>query len=66
MEDSAVKSVSLIFFILITAPNLVSMLASIVGAIYFISMLKLNVVDVRYGGSWKAYFKSIFRWKNPK
>lgn len=36
-------------------------LASLAAIIYYGSMLKMNVVDIRHGGSWKKYFKSIFR-----
>lgn len=32
-------------------------------SIYYISMLKINVVDVKYNGSWSKYFKSWFRRK---
>ena len=31
------------------------------GALYYISMLKMNVVNKYHGGSWKKYFKSIFK-----
>jgi len=34
---------------------------AIPGAIYYISMLKVNIVDKKHNGSWKKYFKSIFK-----
>jgi len=35
-------------------------IASIAAITYYIAMLKMNVIDVKFGGSWKQYFKSIF------
>ena len=34
--------------------------ASLCAILYYISITKINVVDVKYGGSWKTYIKSIF------
>lgn len=35
-------------------------LSAIMGTIYYLSKLKIDVVDTNHGGSWKAYFKSVF------
>lgn len=43
---------------------LFGILASIFAIIYYGSMLKINVIDVKYGGSWKEYFKSFINRKN--
>lgn len=37
--------------------------ASLSMAFYYSSMLKANIVDTRFDGSWKKYFKSFFKWK---
>lgn len=36
-------------------------IASIAAISYYVAMLKMNVIDVKFGGSWKKYFKSIIR-----
>lgn len=36
-------------------------LMAIGGLLYYLSMLKMNVIDVKHEGSWKKYFKSIFK-----
>lgn len=40
---------------------LFGMLASSAAIIYYLAMLKMNVVDKLYGGSWRRYFKQIFK-----
>lgn len=35
-------------------------LSACAGGLYYMSMLKVNVVDTKHGGSWKKYIKSIF------
>lgn len=37
--------------------------ASICGCVYYIAMLKLNVVDKKYEGSWKLFIKSFLKIK---
>jgi len=37
------------------------MVLALPGALYYISMLKMNVVNKYHGGSWKQYVKSIFK-----
>lgn len=65
MEESMIKSGGMIALLLVSTPNLFSILASLAATIYFLSMLKVNVVDQKYNGSWGSYFKSIFK-KKPK
>ena len=36
-------------------------MASAAAIVYYVAMLKMNVVDRRFGGSWKQYVKSIFK-----
>lgn len=36
-------------------------MASIAAMLYYLSMTKINVVDRKFNGSWKKYFKSIFK-----
>lgn len=36
-------------------------LASFIGAVYYLSVLKVNVVNKEYGRSWIKYIKSIFK-----
>ena len=35
-------------------------IASIAAISYYVAMLKMNVIDAKFGGSWKRYIKSIF------
>lgn len=39
-----------------------SIAAAVAAIIYYGAMLKMNVVDTRYGGSWRKYFKSLFKF----
>ena len=64
MEDAVFKPVSVAMVLLITAPSVVSMIASFIASVYFVAMLKLNVVDVKYGGDWGYFFKSVFTRKS--
>lgn len=32
-----------------------------VAAWYYLAMLKMNVIDVKFGGSWIAYLKSFLK-----
>lgn len=36
--------------------------ASVAAILYYGSVLKMNVVDKVYDGSWKKYFKSFFKF----
>jgi hypothetical protein len=38
-------------------------MTSIIAFVYFGAMLKLNVVDIKYEGNWKLFFKSWFNLK---
>jgi hypothetical protein len=44
-----------------TAPAFFSVLVSIVALFYFASMLYYNVVLKHHQGSWKTYFKAIYK-----
>lgn len=46
---------------LILAPSVFSIILSLCGTVYFLSMLKMNVVDTRYDGSWKKFIKSWYK-----
>ncbi len=64
MDDSLVKSmvVFTVWIAGITSPQAIfSMITSIVATIYFIAMLKINVVDKKYGGDWILFVKSWFK-----
>lgn len=37
-----------------------SLILGIPGAIYYLAMLKMNVINKSYEGSWKLFIKSIF------
>lgn len=47
--------ISLMF---VTSPNVLAFLASLVFIIYYLSMLKINVVNKAYNGSWMVFIKS--------
>lgn len=61
MSDSMIKSGIVLLFWLITAPNIFSVITSLVAIVYFASMLKINVVDKNYEGKWLNFFKSWFQ-----
>lgn len=42
---------------------LMGIAASSCGALYYLSMLKINVVDIKHSGSWLSFFKSILNIK---
>lgn len=48
-------------FITIKWQPLFGFISLIIYGVYYLSMLKMNVIDKNYGGSWKKYFKSIFK-----
>jgi len=44
-----------------TLPKLLNIISSLVIIVYFISMLKFNIVDRKYNGQWKLFFKAWFK-----
>ncbi len=52
-----------LFVVFISFGSLPGYIASVTASIYFISMLKVNIVNQYYGGSWTNYIKSIFKPK---
>ena len=54
---------SLLLILTISWQPLFGSLSAIVACIYYLSKLKLDVVDKKYEGSWKLYFKSILKLK---
>jgi hypothetical protein len=38
-------------------------ISGLCASIYYVSMLKVNVVDVKHGGSWKNWITSFFKKK---
>jgi hypothetical protein len=36
-------------------------ISAIAATVYFMSMLKHNIIDVHYEGSWKKYLAAIFK-----
>ena len=40
---------------------LFGIISACVAAWYYLAMLKINVVDVKFEGSWKKYIKSLFK-----
>ena len=63
MTQSMIQNAFGVTLFLIASPGIVSILTSIVMIVYFGSLLKINVVDLKYNGSWKQYFKSWFKRK---
>ncbi len=53
----------LLLFITIKWQPIIGALASLAAIWYYAAMLKINVIDVKHGGSWQAYFKSILKKK---
>jgi len=51
---------ALFMLLVISWQPVFGVLASIAAITYYIAMLKMNVVDEKFGGSWKQYLKSIF------
>ena len=61
IQDSMAKTIIVLGFWVITVPSIFSIITSLVAAVYFASMLKFNVVDKQYHGSWRLYLKSILK-----
>ena len=55
-----------LFVVFISFGSLPGYIASVTASIYFISMLKVNVVNQYYEGSWSKYFKSIISRNKKK
>tara|TARA_Y100001973_G_C5075452_1_gene269743 strand:- start:428 stop:637 length:210 start_codon:yes stop_codon:yes gene_type:complete len=69
MRESFIKTTSaaLIYVIMLPAlPHFLSILSSSVVIIYFLSMLKFNIVDKKYKGSWKLFLKAWFKARKDK
>lgn len=52
---------SLFIFLSIHWQPVLGAAMSVVGTVYYLSVLKVNVVDVKFNGSWKRYFKSLLK-----
>lgn len=52
-----------LFVVFISFGSLPGYVASVAASVYFISMLKVNVVNQYYDGSWGKYLKSIVKRK---
>ena len=61
MQEAMIKSVFVLGIWFWSQPSFFSIITSIVASIYFLSMLKVNVIDKKYDRSWKNYIKSIFK-----
>ena len=55
-----------LFVVFISFGSLPGYIASCLASVYFASMLKVNVVNPFYGGSWTNYIKSIFKPKKKQ
>lgn len=38
-------------------------ISAIIASAYFLAMLKMNIVDAKYGGSWWNFIKSVLKTK---
>lgn len=54
---------AILLFLSIKWQPLFGVAASFAAIMYYGSMLKINVVDVKHEGSWKQYFKSFIKRK---
>lgn len=50
-----------ILFIYIQWQPIFGIISTCIAAWYYLAMLKINVVDVKFEGSWKKYIKSLFK-----
>lgn len=48
---------SILFLLTINAQSFFATISAIIAAWYYVAMFKLNVIDVKYDGSWKKYIK---------
>ena len=63
MDDSMIKSATILalwVWASLSIQGVFSIITSIVATVYFASMLKIRVVNEKYDGSWRAFFKSWF------
>jgi hypothetical protein len=60
MNTNIVVSELIALTFLILAPGVFSIILSFFGTLYFISMLRENIVKKTYNGSWWKFFKSWF------
>jgi hypothetical protein len=51
----------LFMFLVIKWQPILGSLASLVIIFYYLSMLKINVVDPKFGGSWKKFIKTVIK-----
>lgn len=58
-----VSGVFLIFLIGVLGDFWVSFLLGLPAAVYFISMIKFNIVNRYFSGSWGSFFKSWYKGK---
>lgn len=49
----------LVIFLTIKWQPIFGVLTSIIACVFYIGMIKLNIVDKKFAGSWKEYFKSL-------
>ncbi|PKH50867.1 hypothetical protein CXF68_09285 [Tenacibaculum sp. Bg11-29] len=49
-------------FLFVSGGNYMTGFGSLCIIIYHLSMLKMNVIDVKYKKSWKVYFKALFHF----
>ena len=48
-------------FLMITGSNILAAIGSVCVILYYISMLKVNVINKHYKGRWKLYFQTSFK-----
>ena len=47
----------------VSGGNILAGIGSLFAILYYVSILKVNVVDRKYKGNWGIYIKSIFKSK---
>jgi len=57
VQDSIFKTGFVLAFWVVSVPNYFSITTSVVAMVYFAAMLKINVVDKQYKGSWRLFLK---------
>lgn len=48
---------TILILLTINTQSFFATLSAIVAAWYYIGMFKVNIIDTKYGGSWKQYIK---------
>jgi len=48
-------------FLVIGAGSILGGLASFFAILYYLSMTKINVIDIKHDGSWRVYLKSMLK-----